>query len=434
MRLLSLAALFALVAPATAHASGPITWRDFDKPLPVDCDIIDATIEQNVLPTSVFEIRLDAAPEAFYYKGVQFWDRWGYAHLVATEGAKRTDTMQFSSSWIGGGSIHFEKAQTFGIHTGVYDLNDVTPIKPGSRVTFHWAQDTCPDIQARLESSTPGLPGWMKPGEVRTFKVTMKNTGVAWRPDNRMQLEVSGYNVDWQQPPIPITTRVNYGQTATFDITLTAPNITNSGRYLDIYVRQRDSSATSGYFHTFVEISPTPPKPPPPPPPPTMVTVPNVVGLSAADTAKAIYGANLKLTSVNDPNPLDPKKHTVYQSPMAGTRVVEKEYVQVHYELDSATSGWKSLNLYNCGNGTLVVYRHNGDRWEKRGELPAQWRDNVCPVGGPGFTDTTIDKAVNFYVAVDPTSCSDPSLVNCHVYQWQGLGDAGGYDFYAMAQ
>jgi hypothetical protein len=62
---------------------------------------------------------------------------------------KKADSVDLAAHQVGNGQeLEFKKAKFLGVHTGVYRLGGLGRLPPGSRVTFAWAQDRCPRLDA----------------------------------------------------------------------------------------------------------------------------------------------------------------------------------------------------------------------------------------------------------------------------------------------
>jgi hypothetical protein len=430
-KLVLVLATAAHVLSATPASAGMtrVDWSSFDKMLWDDCDTIDVKIEPNVLPSSIVQLVLSSDPQITWFKGITFYDAYGGQHMIGIQDTTKQASVSIAAGLIPGGHLGFEKAKLAGYHTGVYELDDLSRIAGGSRVTFNWIQDQCPNFSAGFNSTT--VPTWLLPNETRTFQITVQNWGDAWRADSRLELVASTRYFDWQVKPVPVTATVPRFGSYTFDVTVTAP-AQLTAYALELYIHQRGGVFATGDWQSAVQISRRQPLPPPPPTPPALIVVPNVVHLSAADAAKAVIDSGLNYQPI-DLDPLNPNKTVAYQYPLAGDQLGAKTAIYVAYAYGSP-DGFSNIDIYNCEPGTVVVYSFDGDRWNKAGDVASQIGDNgQCPTKGKPFEESLEDSAINYYVVVDPTKCSDPGDTACRIYEWMGWGDKSGPTFSGIA-
>ncbi len=435
-------AWISLGGAAPAHANGKITWTSFAGQLPLDCDMVDLTIEPNIHPSSVIELVLAANPRTTLWKGLLVPNGFGYTYWLETAGATKQASVTLPAGFLQQGqSLSFMKAGVFGLHTGVYDLGDLGRIPGGARVTFRWIQDQCPLVSAGWIPDESTMPTWLMPGEQRTVTLMVVNVGSTWYPDGRYEIANIGA-VDWKIEPMQITTTVDAvgqvdwltgiktSQKLPYTFELTAP--TTPGWYtLDLTVLQRGGPVGSAYRKQ-IAVQASAPKPPAPPPPPKLIAVPNLVHLRMADAADVIAKAGLTLFPDVVFAGVDPNRLVAYQWPMPGTLLEARRPVRLGYALPSQTAvGFASIRFVDCALGPLSVYRWDGDRWEQRASLGPSFGDNgICPTPNAFTLDEKLDDAAfNYWIVVDPARCGDPENAACRSYEWLGWGDAQGEVF-----
>jgi hypothetical protein len=285
------------------------------------------------------------------------------------------------------------------------------------------------------------VPDWLMPGEARELTMTVVNNGGStWHADERYELGNTG-NVDWGFPAMPVTDTlapntnpfVHKSDVRVFTFVITA--LPTAGYYeLDVDIRQRGGGGSGRVLHKIIAVQPVEPRPPamPPPPPVKLVTVPDVLYLSAADAGKLIINAGLRQSAPFDPSPADPRKTVVYQSPFAGTQVLESFTVIIGYVLDQTTPpGYAGVTFTNCRPGALELYLLTLDGWQSRGTISSQRGDDgMCPKPGSApLSDKLYDGKANYYVVVDPSLCSDPKDPYCRTFEWAAWGEAAGEVF-----
>lgn len=420
-----------LLVPGVARASSKIDWTSFDSVLS-DCDVINVTVTPNGTVSSVVEFDLVAGPQVTWWKGIDVPDGLGKHKILEVQDLKRTaSTFLPASTVTNGQSLEIMKAKALGVHTGMYLLGGLDALMPGDKVTFQWTQDSCADIQG-WPIGNP-IPDWIPPGKTVNVKAFFQNSGNStWQPDTMEELaDETGKNL-WNVPPMPIPSPVGFFKTVEFDFPMTAP--TTPGKYtFDFVVRQRGGMKTYPLTKT-VTVSVTPPPPPGPQPTPTpapQTTVPKVVGLTYEDAINALLKVNLDVGYVLDPDPFlaADKKLVVGQNPVPGAVVDEGSHVALSLTyLNPPPNGYSSLTLYNCGDVTYEIYKAAKDGWQHVGSVSPEWDDNgqLCPATGSPFQDNLDDQMINYYIALDPSWCLDPTNIACRAYEFYGLGDSSG--------
>lgn len=422
-----LVAWLSLSSPAHAGTT-TISWNDFGTVLPADCDMINAKVENNVNSSAIVEFVLDTGANIGWYKGLQIVDNTNQQYLVASTGASSHTSTFLPTPFVSGGFIRFEKARILGVHTGVYDLIDLTMLRGGDRVTFSWIQDACQAHWFSLDTKqSTAVPTWMTPGSTARLTYVVNTNSTELSPEFHWQLfERSGYafTVPW----IPVTTYVPAQSQVSFDITLTAP-MTEGLYELDLGLGQKNGLANPLGIVP-IQVRYQEPKPPPPPPPPAMVTVPDVVGQPATQGASALSRFNTIILDFDRVNPNSlAKKSIIAQTPIGGSKAREHSNVWIRVELDNApTFGYSHLELTNCKPNVVALYKHNGDDWTLIEKImPSIGDGNVCPKpGSKPFVEKLDHGAVNLYVVVDAAKCTDASDPNCRIWEFGALGDSNG--------
>jgi hypothetical protein len=425
-RQLGLVALgWVALSAAPAHA-GTIDWSSFDKVLD-ECDMLDVRIDSNVVSGAAVQFVLDAAPAVTGYKGIQIWDSRGNGQLIATEGTKKTDSIMVSAGWMPGGTLDFEKAGGLGWHYIAYNLPNLTNLQPGTRVTFKWIQDVCPDLSLGYLPSKSTIPTWMKPGETRQVQVAIANLSMGWGPDQRLEFfERTG---NWNMAPSPLATRVTLWGDFTFNVTITAPMAPGNYKF-DLAFHQRGGTDEATVKTTSIAVQSVQPPPSSPPRAQKPVTVPDVMHQSAAAAGTALTNLGLPIYVMADPTPLDPRKTVIAQWPIPNAIIPAGTSVWLAFQPDSEPDGFSALEITNCRRGQLVVYAFKGDGWAKVGTVDSQVGDSGCPrAGSQPFNDSTADGKLNYHVVVDPDLCTDPANTTCRVYEWYAWGNSAGETF-----
>lgn len=421
-----LVAWLSLSSPAHAGTT-TISWNDFGTVLPADCDMINAKVENNVNSSAIVEFVLDTGANIGWYKGLQIVDNTNQQYLVASTGASSHTSTFLPTPFVSGGFIRFEKARILGVHTGVYDLIDLTMLRGGDRVTFSWIQDACQAHWFSLDTKqSTAVPTWMTPGSTARLTYVVNTNSTELNPEFHWQLfERSGYA--FAVPWIPVTTYVPAQSQVSFDITLTAP-MTEGLYELDLGLGQRNGLANP-LGAVKIQVRYKEPAPPPQPAPPRMSTVPNVVGLSAIKAANALgafksYVLDFDTTAPN----LLANKSVIAQSPLPGTTALEGSNVLLLIQLDSAPNyGISQLELTNCKPYAVALYKHDGDVWKFVSKVPSNVWDNVCLAPGTKPHIEKLDhRAVNLFVVVDPTVCNDAIDPRCRIYEFGAIGDSAG--------
>ena len=105
-------------------------------------DVIQLTVELDVVPQSEVEFVLSFGPNPFWWKGLRLPD----GTMLEIEDATRMATARVGADQVRAGTeLVFSKlVRLFLFATGrriVYHLGDLTWIPSGSRLTFSWDQD-----------------------------------------------------------------------------------------------------------------------------------------------------------------------------------------------------------------------------------------------------------------------------------------------------
>jgi hypothetical protein len=131
--------------PTTANASGVLHTGD-------DCDAINFTVEYNVVPANVIEVRLRAGIDNSG-RPVSWWKQIGIP--LKGGGENRNLQLNADGSTVGPQTIlisdiddtrgfSFAKAKVLGVHTGLgFTWNVWQALPGGCRVTFTWQNDHC---------------------------------------------------------------------------------------------------------------------------------------------------------------------------------------------------------------------------------------------------------------------------------------------------
>jgi len=165
-----------------------LQWNSFDWLLS-DGDLINVTIDHNVVGGDAVEFVLEAGPLINWWKAILLpGNRW-----IWTQDWKTQDSVTVPRSELHG-DLQLGKAKFLGVHQGVYLLDSLEQLQAGDRVTFAWLRDGAPWRNvAGLEQEihAPFIQGrgyWVKPGS--QFSCTMKvtNDGDPWYPGAHYRL------------------------------------------------------------------------------------------------------------------------------------------------------------------------------------------------------------------------------------------------------
>ena len=426
-RLVAFAVVLLVALHARPSRANTLDWSSFDDLLP-DCDIVRVEVQHNAINPGAIEIDLDIGTDVVRWKGVGIGLANGKYWEISTEDQHRSNSIQFAAIDVMTAQyILLGKAKDLGLHTGMYEVHDMSPLRGGDRVKFHWVQDNC----LYVDAFTHNLPDWLPTGKQRTLTITVQNNGSTWRPYRLLALHIDGMVTQ----VVPITTEVPQYSTFTTTVTFKAPS--TSGVY-PLEVRLFQGSAKSWWvdpaWHTVsVSFVPTPPPPPPPPPPP-LVTVPRLVGLSLADAEKAL--ASLVLTDhVFDRDSSVPPDQQVVQaqSPMPGSRIQQGASVALYL----MAPGYSSFEVINCSlvRDDVYIWELVGDSWQLRGSVAPQWDDSgtLCPGDmSQWFEYPTTSGAYQYFVVVDPLICSfgnNPDEPSCRLHEAWIFGNPSGLPF-----
>jgi hypothetical protein len=267
-----------------------LQWNSFDWLLS-DGDLINVTIEHQVVGGDAVEFALEAGPLITWWKAILLpGNRW-----IWTQDARNRDIAIVPKSELHG-DMQFGKAKFAGLHQGVYLLDSLEQLQGGDRVTFTWLRDGAPWrndnwLQA-LNIDAPMIQGrgyWVRPGSQFGATVAVTNRGDPWYPGARYKLgsqdpqdnetwglgrvELDSFLAD--VGPYPAGRQINF--------TATAPAV--EGEYAFSWRMVQEGVQWFGGTASFkvvvaatqpAPISPPPPPPPqeshpppPPPPPPT---------------------------------------------------------------------------------------------------------------------------------------------------------------------
>lgn len=212
-----------------------ITWDSFNGEL-FDGDLIDVSIEENVVGSNIVLFVLEAAPDISWWKAIQVPDGLGHSWEIWTQDSKKSDNVALWADQVNNGQLlEFKKAKLLGAHTGMYWLGGLGRLKPGTRVTFRWVQEKTPQREAKginIELNAEWVYGvgyWVKPGQTFHAKITLRNDGDQWTPDARYKLgsQDPQDNMNWGLHRVDLPNPVPSGQNVTFEFDATAP--TNQG-------------------------------------------------------------------------------------------------------------------------------------------------------------------------------------------------------------
>ena len=121
-----------------------LQWDSFDWLLS-DGDLINLTIEHQVVGGDAVEFALEAGPLITWWKAILLpGNRW-----IWTQDARNRDIAIVPRSELHG-DIQFGKAKFLGVHQGVYLLDSLEQLQGGDRVTFTWLKMAPPG------ETTPG--------------------------------------------------------------------------------------------------------------------------------------------------------------------------------------------------------------------------------------------------------------------------------------
>jgi hypothetical protein len=134
-----------------------LTWKSFPGPLPVNGDIIEVSVEENVMEAGVVAIAIANTKDTWWWKGLEFRELGADGSVVSNN--KISTDPNDSDVWdprshnvlplytpqLRNGLLEFKKAASgigVGIHTGYYVLAGLDQgIKDRARVTFTWVKD-----------------------------------------------------------------------------------------------------------------------------------------------------------------------------------------------------------------------------------------------------------------------------------------------------
>jgi hypothetical protein len=397
-----------------------IAWSDLEARLS-DCDIVHVKHERNKVHASQIELALES--QQVRWKGVGIRPPSGRYYEIATGGQVRRDSMLLSASDVMSSQyILLGKAKFAGLHTGMYELEDLRHLQGGDRITFTWTQDDCPDLRGAL---TANLPTSMPPGGTKTIQV---DAVAAWTWTPQMMLSIS-FEPVWGVPAHQVTQLSNYKNHIKFDITITAP--ATPGNYqFRAWITQAGGDSEL-LFEKTIPVSWTPVSPVMGgAPSPKQVKVPQLLGVNLEAAKLAL--ANLGLVwAVHNHDSSKPDKQQIVtaQLPAAGTIVFEGGRVA----LDVTPPGFSTLYLANCSSTrqTFHVWTYVGDTWRDRGPMHPMWDDNgLCPaLNQPYFKLPLDDGRFQLVVVVDPSRCSqgnNPADPACRTWETWVLGNSSG--------
>lgn len=134
-----------------------LTWDSFPGPLPVNADIIEVSVEENVMEAGVVAIAIANTKDTWWWKGLEFRELGADGSVVSTFkistdpndsdvwDPRSHDVLPLYTPQLRNGLLEFKKAAPgigFGIHTGYYVLGGLDQgIKDRARVTFTWVKD-----------------------------------------------------------------------------------------------------------------------------------------------------------------------------------------------------------------------------------------------------------------------------------------------------
>jgi hypothetical protein len=134
-----------------------LTWESFPGPLPVNGDIIEVSVEENIMDAGVVAISLGNTPATSWWKGIEFREFAADGSVVSqfkistdpNDGdvwdRRQYNVLPLYTQQLHNGLIEFKKAAPgigFGIHTGYYVLGELDKkINDRSKVTFTWVKD-----------------------------------------------------------------------------------------------------------------------------------------------------------------------------------------------------------------------------------------------------------------------------------------------------
>jgi hypothetical protein len=426
------AVLFLLHA-RPARAVEKIDWPSFDDVLPDsgwpqnNCDIVHVDIQHGAVDPGQIELALDVGTSVVWWKGVGIGLDNGKYYEISTAQDRHDSISLDAYDVMTARYILLGKAKFLGLHTGMYELNDMSALQGGDRVSFQWAQDGCQWVDAWTSS----LPDWLPPKTTQTISIIIKNYGETWRPDEFLEVHVNGLATEYQW----VTTTVPRLSIYVVNVTFTTPVMT--GDY-ELSVKLFQGSKYSWWigppYHR-VHVSPNPPSPPPTPaPPPPPVRVPNLVGMSLEDAEKQL--ADLGLADfVHDRDSSIPADQAIVwgQSPMGGSSVADGTTVHLYM----MQPGFASLVVVNCSlaRHTVHIWEYVNDRWFERGAAAPMWDDSgtLCPGGAQSLFEYALtDGAIQYFAIVDPQICSqgnDPTYTACHVGEATTFGSGKGLPF-----
>jgi hypothetical protein len=180
--------------------------------------------------------RLLAAEDITWWKGLLVPDGLGSSWEIWTENATTAgETSLWANQVHNQQLLEFKKAKLFGVHTGVYQLGDLGRLAPGTRVTFQWAQDEAPVVNAwawrsRSNLSLPAEGGRFLARAGQTFDANLTFQNITetypWTYARRYKLKSwdPPDNTTWGLSRVELPHRVDSFGYVTFSFGARAPS------------------------------------------------------------------------------------------------------------------------------------------------------------------------------------------------------------------
>jgi hypothetical protein len=121
-----------------------------------DGDLFQVMVENDVVPATVVEFRLEAGPSMREWKGINVPDGEGNSWEIWTQGDRKTDSVSLGAQQVANGqALELRRERANGVRKESYSLDGIERISGGTRVTFRWLQDGSLDSREAMEFVAP---------------------------------------------------------------------------------------------------------------------------------------------------------------------------------------------------------------------------------------------------------------------------------------
>jgi hypothetical protein len=414
--------------PARAEV---VTFPDLEARLS-DCDIVQVKLENNKVNQSQIEVVIEASGYVLWWKGVGVHAANGKYYEVGTPGMTRRDSMLLSAYDVMTAKfIQLGKAKFLGTHTGVYEIEDLSSLHGGQRVTFTWVQDSCPDLRGFIDEKT--VPDYIAPGTTRKFTIRAEPR-FEWSAEQLLHIH---FDSKLGIPAAKIDRTVAWSDAFSIDVEVTAPNAPGTKIYFNAWVNQLGGDSET-LIRKYILVSSTAPTPPPTPPP-SLVTVPDVRGMSLEQGRLTLAAIGLGIAPQGRDPSVPESDQTIYaQMPGKGSQVLRNVKINVSLGMQSnmTPAGFSALPIVNCGHSTYHLWEYVNDQWQEHEAIPPMWDDGgICPGNNMPVVHTLTDGTWQYYVVVDPSRCkegNDPNFTACWAADVALRGDGKGPTFQVL--